>query len=341
MAGFRNSGTIDVVYADNVDFSGAAIPSPSVTTNGQLLIGSTSAPNIKVGYITSINSSVTVTNGSGTIDLSVAAGGGLSLGTFGSTPNADGLSLTAGVLNMQPADGTNPGGISTSAQTIAGVKTFSSAPNLSSLTASQALVLDGSKNVTTLAYGTASSANSLVERNANQNAFANNFVSKATNVSAASGTTVLTAASARWQNLTGSQPQTFQLPDATTLGIGAVYTFNNNTSNSTLTVNNNSGTQLFTIPYGGQGVALLTVNVTSPGVWDYHFIIPSNSSFGTAGLTVPNTSFVSSGQSLLTGTSSGTISILPQAAAGTYNFNLPTTAGTSGYLLTSGEQALL
>jgi hypothetical protein len=37
----------------------------------------------------------------------------------------------------------------------------------------------------------------------------------------------------------------------------------------------------------------------------------------------------------LSGNTSGTISILPQAAAGTYNFNLPTTAGTSGYILTS------
>jgi hypothetical protein len=44
---------------------------------------------------------------------------------------------------------------------------------------------------------------------------------------------------------------------------------------------------------------------------------------------------VSSPQYLLTGSGSGTISILPQAAAGTYNFNLPTTAGTSGYFLTS------
>jgi len=37
----------------------------------------------------------------------------------------------------------------------------------------------------------------------------------------------------------------------------------------------------------------------------------------------------------LNGGTSGTITIQPQAAAGTFNFNLPTTAGTSGYLLTS------
>lgn len=39
---------------------------------------------------------------------------------------------------------------------------------------------------------------------------------------------------------------------------------------------------------------------------------------------------------ILEGSSSGNISILPQAAAGTYNFNLPTTAGTSGHPLLSG-----
>jgi len=38
----------------------------------------------------------------------------------------------------------------------------------------------------------------------------------------------------------------------------------------------------------------------------------------------------------LNGSGSGTITIQPQAAAGTYNFNLPTTAGSSGYVLTSG-----
>lgn len=37
----------------------------------------------------------------------------------------------------------------------------------------------------------------------------------------------------------------------------------------------------------------------------------------------------------LSGATSGTISILPQAVAGTYNFNLPTTVGTTGQVLTS------
>lgn len=42
------------------------------------------------------------------------------------------------------------------------------------------------------------------------------------------------------------------------------------------------------------------------------------------------------GKLALSGNTSGTITIQPQAAAGTYNFNLPTTAGSSGDFLISG-----
>ena len=42
------------------------------------------------------------------------------------------------------------------------------------------------------------------------------------------------------------------------------------------------------------------------------------------------------GSVVLDGSTSGAVTIQPQATAGTYNFNLPTTAGTSGYLLSSG-----
>lgn len=52
---------------------------------------------------------------------------GISIGSFGSTPNANGLSFNAGtlVLQMQPADATHPGAVTTGTQTIAGAKTLS------------------------------------------------------------------------------------------------------------------------------------------------------------------------------------------------------------------------
>ena len=49
-----------------------------------------------------------------------------------------------------------------------------------------------------------------------------------------------------------------------------------------------------------------------------------------------NTGQLQMGSLALNGTTSGTITIQPQAAAGTYNFNLPTSAGTNGQCLISG-----
>lgn len=70
MAGFDN----EVVYGSNVDFSGSTTVTGQVTTNGQLLIGSTVSPNIRVGNITSTGGTLTITNGAGTINLEVAGG---------------------------------------------------------------------------------------------------------------------------------------------------------------------------------------------------------------------------------------------------------------------------
>lgn len=50
----------------------------------------------------------------------------ITIATFGSSPNNDGLTFSSNTLNLEPADATHPGGVSTGAQTIAGAKTFSS-----------------------------------------------------------------------------------------------------------------------------------------------------------------------------------------------------------------------
>jgi hypothetical protein len=66
-SGFAN----DVMYAQNVRFDGASHPG-QVTTDGQLLIGATVSPNIRVGTLSSTDGSVVITPGAGTIDLSAA-----------------------------------------------------------------------------------------------------------------------------------------------------------------------------------------------------------------------------------------------------------------------------
>lgn len=55
----------------------------------------------------------------------------LQLAPFGSTPNADGASISTGILTLQPADATNPGGISSSGtQVLGGIKSFAVSPIL-------------------------------------------------------------------------------------------------------------------------------------------------------------------------------------------------------------------
>lgn len=64
MPGFDNN----TVYADNVDFRGVQPVVGQMTTDGQLLIGSTSTPHIKAGSL-SFNANMNVATGSGTITL--------------------------------------------------------------------------------------------------------------------------------------------------------------------------------------------------------------------------------------------------------------------------------
>lgn len=91
------------------------------------------------------------------LDLTVAqvntmlgtTGSATSIGSLDSqAANAQGLALAGHILSTQSADATHPGVVNNTAQTLSGVKTFSSAPNLSSLTASLPLQLDSSKNIT-------------------------------------------------------------------------------------------------------------------------------------------------------------------------------------------------
>lgn len=98
MAGFDN----EVIYADNVDFSGAFPVEPRVLADGQLLIGSTATPNIKVGTLASSNGTITITNGSGTIDL-VASATGVAQTLTG---NAGVATPAAGNINVVTANTT-------------------------------------------------------------------------------------------------------------------------------------------------------------------------------------------------------------------------------------------
>lgn len=111
MAGFSN----DVMYANNVDFSGGK--SATVLLDGQLLIGSTATPHIRVGTLTA-GAGISITNSAGGILITNTGGGG-------------GGGLTT--LNAQSGAATQSGGVinvvgTTGITTIGGGMTLTLAP---------------------------------------------------------------------------------------------------------------------------------------------------------------------------------------------------------------------
>jgi hypothetical protein len=126
-----------------------------------------------------------------------------------------------------------------------------------------------------------SGASSVVLRDANANITGNSFFAGTTSTAAAGGTTTLSASSTPVQVVTGSGGQTFTLPNATTLPIGAIFSFNNNQSSGTIVVQNTGATTIATFQSGSYGTIVLLANSTSSGSWEPHFQAPSNVSWST------------------------------------------------------------
>lgn len=93
---------------------------------------------------------------------SISGGGGGSgvttVGTFSGTSIADGASISGSTITFGPADGTNPGMVTTGAQTIAGVKTFSGMAQLNGGFLTGTSAANANLWVATAAGGTSSTA---------------------------------------------------------------------------------------------------------------------------------------------------------------------------------------
>lgn len=189
-----------------------------------------------------------------------------------------------------------------------------------------------------------SGTNSVALRDSSANISANNFFLNYTNVAAAGTTTVLTASSSPSYVVTGSGGQTYQLPDATTLPVGAEFEFNNNQTSGSVVVKNNSGTTVLTVGSGGYGVVILLTNSVAAGTWDTHFFVPSNVSWTTNTLDYAGsiTSATWNGAVIApnrggTGVANSTASTL--TISGAYPMTLTVSASTSLTLPTSGTLA--
>jgi len=140
MSGFDNQ----TMFANNVDFTGSSNVQPRVTTNGQLLIGSTASPNIQVGTLTSPDGSVTIGYSSPNITLKAAGGGGSGDVTGpGSSTNGDIVTFsgTTGKI-IQDSGVAFP------------IPPASGGTGLTSPTAHSLLITEGASNMNLLGAGT-------------------------------------------------------------------------------------------------------------------------------------------------------------------------------------------
>lgn len=121
-----------------------------------------------------------------------------------------------------------------------------------------------------------------------------NFAASQTNTVGSVSDVTLTRNSTYFQTTTGSTAQNYILPDATTLAVGWAFDFNNNmTGDAAVTVKANGGSTIATVPAGGRAVVFAIAVSTAAGSWDFHYLVPSNASWGTAGLSVTGTLTVS------------------------------------------------
>ena len=187
-------------------------------------------------------------------------------------------------------------------------------------------------------------ASGLAVKDANSNLSVNALFEGFTSVAAAGTTTTLTAASAPTYVVTGSGGQTFQLPDATTLPAGAVYSFNNNQTSGTVVVKNNSGTTLATLQSGAFVDFILLVNSPAAGSWDNHGQAPSNVSWSTNTLSWAGSITGSTWNGAAVGAAYGGTGVANNAAStltisGAFGTTLTVTGTTAVTLPTSGTLA--
>jgi hypothetical protein len=124
--------------SDNVLKAGDTMTGPLVINNSgagalvvdtDVLVVDGSNNRVGINQLNPTQALDVVGNGlfSGTITASNISGtntGDVTLAAVGASPNANAASLSGQVLNLQPADSTNPGVLTTLAQSIAGIKTF-------------------------------------------------------------------------------------------------------------------------------------------------------------------------------------------------------------------------
>ena len=137
---------------NGVAFDGSA--DITITAAASTLSGTVQVANGGTGLTTAgLTGQVLTTVAGGTLSWTTPTT--ISVGTISNTSNVNGASITGGVLNLAPADGTNGGVVTTGNQTFAGSKSFTNNINVNQLNVGAPS--SGSQNtmlgVATYAYG--------------------------------------------------------------------------------------------------------------------------------------------------------------------------------------------
>jgi len=139
ISGIGVTGPVNIT--GNVGVTGNMTVSGTTTLNNLTVTGTTNVNNLNV------TGTVTGTNLSGTNT------GDVTLTAVGAVPNANAATLTGQALNLQPANGSFPGVVTTGAQTFAGAKTFTGAISASNISGTN------TGNVTLAVIGAVPNAN--------------------------------------------------------------------------------------------------------------------------------------------------------------------------------------
>ena len=209
---------------------------------------------------------------------------------------------TAGVTNGNTvyygsSDGTNwEVGIGTYSTT---GPTLTRTTILSSSNSGSAVTFSGSPNVW-IDYPSSKA----VYLDANGNIAWNNEAPGYTTYAATGQTITLTATATYYQHFSGTGVATLKLPDETTIGIGAAYIIDND-STSSITVQDSAANLLATVTPGMAGYIYSLSNSSSTGNWAGYAFVPGSGpssaiTWGTSGLSMGGGAISSAGT--ITGT---------------------------------------
>ncbi len=241
MAGIFN----DIMWANNVDFTGAHPPTAQMVADGQLLIGSSISPFLSAATLTSTGGTVTITNGHNSINLDIT-GGGVAVQSFHPNSGTDPVVPTAGgLVNVLGTGSTTVvGSLNTLTVQLTGltdhaIQIGAGTATLTQLgpgTTGQVLQTNTGANPTwsTATYPSSTTINQLLYSSSNNTVAGLSSANKGVLTTGATGIPVITALAADGQLIIGS---TAGAPAAATLTAGTGISITNGSNSISIAVN--------------------------------------------------------------------------------------------------------